>query len=173
MGLDISVYSKVGKKIATTNDEELEELRDSSKFIYVYVNKFYYNQHGDKETGIYEITPKTKHISFRAGSYSGYGERRKQLSRFALNVEAKEIWNNPNKFKGKPFVEMINFSDCEGVIDTKICAKLYNDFKNNKESIMAKAKELNEFDFDWFKRWYEDFEKGFELASDDGVLIFT
>ena len=50
-------------------------------------------------------------VGFRAGSYSGYNEWRAILCRMAHGVDPAELWDNPEKYKGKPFFELINFSD--------------------------------------------------------------
>ena len=92
---------------------------------------------------------------FRAGSYVGYGTWRKLLAAFA---------------DGKAFQELINFSDCEGVIGTEVAEKLYNDFKSYHRKAVKFSKELN--DPDWWIGRYRDWERAFKLAKNNGAVSF-
>lgn len=90
-------------------------------------------------------------------SYSGYGRWREELARFAhpdLDISeylasdgndydngyakthpySTAIWNC--KLTTGAFVELINFSDCEGFLGPQTCAKLYNDFKTYESSFL-------------------------------------
>lgn len=79
---------------------------------------------------------------FRAGAYSAYNRFRNSISTIALSVKAEEVWENPLKYKGKPFFEIINFTDCDGCFDYVIADKLLNDFTTHKDVILSKFKEL-------------------------------
>ena len=74
---------------------------------------------------------------FRAGSCSGYSDWKIDLCLLALGVSPEEVWQNPRRFRRKPFVELIDFPDgVSPVIGPETSAKLHNDFV----SFAAKAK---------------------------------
>src|SRR6185503_149712 len=82
---------------------------------------------------------------FRAGSYSGYNHWRTKLCRFAFGLEPQDIWTNPERYAGKPFFELIHFSDAEGAIGPETAAKLARDFQDWDWSA-EKAWEKSEWD---------------------------
>jgi hypothetical protein len=103
--------------------------------------------------------------SFRAGSYSGYGAWRGRLCELMLGVSQSSVWNTFKYYKGKPFVELINFSDCEGYLSTTICKKLSQDFEDNRDKLPD--------DEDFVTR-YNLWAKGLKTAADNnGVLSFS
>jgi hypothetical protein len=92
--------------------------------------------------------------SFPAGSYSGYNEWRDNLSLLVHQVPAREIWKNIDKYKNLDFVELINFSDCQGELNHETCTKLYRDFTK----WMPKIEHLADADFiRLFKHWHDGF----------------
>lgn len=104
--------------------------------------------------------------SFRAGSYGGYNEWRAALSRAALGVEPETIWqDNFRDWEGKPFAELINFSDCEGVIGPDVCAKLARDFREQREKVRPQLVE-------WARPLYDTWQSAFELAAGTGLVQF-
>jgi hypothetical protein len=72
-------------------------------------------------------------FGFRAGSYHQYGEFRAALAEIALDVDVHEIWQDPEIFRDRPFYELLNFSDCQGVIGSEAAADLANDFNSHHE----------------------------------------
>jgi hypothetical protein len=120
--------------------------------------------------GRYEYTDQTEQHSFRAGSYSGYNWWRRQLCQFAHGVEPEEVWSDRQRYRGKPFVELIDFTDCDGRIGTKVAAKLAQDFRVHKKPAADFATTLGP-ENDWLEV-YEEFARAFELASQDGALKF-
>lgn len=103
--------------------------------------------------------------SFRAGSYSSYNRWREALCRFALGCEPEDVWESPDSFAGKPFMELIHFSDAEGCLGGTVAVKLAKDFREHLAA--ARAAEL-----DGFFPLYEAWQEAFELAAQDGVVIF-
>ena len=97
---------------------------------------------------------------FRAGSYSGYNQWRNQLANLVGTTD-KRIWENPVP---GPFVELINFSDCEGTIDSKTSAKLAKDFQEYQGEANIKDEH--------FVQIYNHFRIAFECASDGGSVVF-
>jgi len=121
------------------------------------------------KAGVYTFD---EEFSFRAGSYSGYNEWRDDLAWFAFDKGAHEIWAD-HITKG-PFVELINFSDCEGEIGPIVAAKLAKDFADHQEKAKTHIPLHNDPDEPgwWFDR-YKEWQKAFEMASDGGSVCFA
>ncbi|MEN9870269.1 MAG: hypothetical protein RLZZ171_1257, partial [Cyanobacteriota bacterium] len=79
----------------------------------------------------------------------------------------EEVWNNPEQ-KG-PFVELINFSDCEGVIGSSLSAKLAKDFADFNDRAKKTAAEYRG---DWFYSLHQKWQEAFELAAQNGAISF-
>jgi len=101
-------------------------------------------------------------FSFRAGSYSGYNLWREQLAAIA-GYTPQEAWDA--KAVGKPFREMVDFSDCEGMLDTDTCAKLSADFAVFQEKADAHSSE-------YFREIYSKFRTAFEMAAVGGRVVY-
>ena len=125
-----------------------------------------------------------EYFSFRAGSYSGYGEWRNDLA-IAAGYEggSEEVWMKADGGAyGFPFEELINFPDNEGVIGPVVSQKLYDDFVNYEEEInhtidqwylkMVPGKEYAGEDMQWFKNKYKDWKHAFDIARQNGMVIF-
>lgn len=136
MGLDVYALQIVGPGEADS-DYLLKNVKD-------------FEARGD---GIAHGWYECKKIAPSAGtihwSYGGYSWWREQLARFAhpdLHIPeggtgyakthpySTAIWANPAMTGA--FVELISFSDCEGFIGPKTCAKLYRDFKAYETSFL-------------------------------------
>jgi hypothetical protein len=110
------------------------------------------------------------HLYFGTGSYSEYNEWRAELAKFIGKTD-KEIWKNPAP---GPFVELINFTDCEGVIGAATAKKLYQDFADNLQEVIDRylCPDCEECE-PWFVDMYRDFMRAFEIASDRGCVVFS
>lgn len=105
-------------------------------------------------------------LRFRAGSYSGYNLWREWLAKTFLDATPAQVWDGADdRFKGKPFVELINFTDCDGFIGPKTSAKLAKDFA---EHAPPKMPRLDQFYVENYALW----RKAFEIAAGNGVVIF-
>lgn len=107
--------------------------------------------------------------SFRAGSYSGYGSWREQLCLAALGVNPNRVWENPSAYAGRPFVELIDFTDCDGEIGGVTAAKLARDFEEQRDLVLVFR--ISDVD-GWFEQKYDDWAAAFALAADDGLVVF-
>lgn len=103
-------------------------------------------------------------------SYSGYNRWREALAAMALGVTPWTVWNEgtpyDGPYAGKPFVELIHFSDCEGIIGPRTAKKLAADFADwNDRAKVA----LDEWDY----HRYVTMREAMEAAADDGAVEFT
>ncbi|WP_078391266.1 hypothetical protein [Shouchella patagoniensis] len=94
-------------------------------------------------------------FSFRAGSYSGYGAWREQLSEFA---------------NGNDFHELIVFADNEGVIGPVVSDKLAKDFDKNLNAAIKYSETFVGGEY-WLSK-YLDWKDAFEIASENGAVNF-
>lgn len=175
MGLDITAYGKVILVRAMdvkrySSDKEAQSLADSDGHVYLCQDGKRPQSDGMAD-GVYAISGPV--FGFRAGSYGGYNDWRNQLALMMLGMPAEQVWRmcempitatKAEAEKPLPFVELINFSDCEGFIGPKTCAKLSADFANNQ-------KKADKGDA-WFRQKYADWRKAFAIASEGGAVDF-
>lgn len=156
MGLDIVAYKKL-KKIEFNNDSDQNEDLETRFDLFHPGGSMTVSEECWPESG-YPLEVDAyysfeDYFSFRAGSYSYYNKWRDDLE----------------LFKGDcAFQELINFSDCEGVIGPLVAEKLYYDFKDYHEEAIKYAEALSE---NWLKE-YEDWMYALELAKDNGAILF-
>jgi hypothetical protein len=193
MGLDVVAYSHL-KNMGMPDGYELEDfciwdyddITEDNSFIFYRSpeNEYgvkYTSESGktwrgfdkceDLEPGIYHETHETSGHSFCAGSYSRYNGFRASLSLCVNGVEPTEIWTNPDKWKDHPLYELIEFSDCEGRIGPEISKKLYLEMKDNHIKFLKYIID-SPGDLIFYKEKYEDFMLAFQIASENGVVIF-
>lgn len=156
MGLDVVAISKARFKDSNWKDGEEGENEHS-------VHKAEFNRMDGLPEGIYEALGEQFH--FRAGSYSGYNQWRRQLALTFARMEPEVIWNHDDHELEAPFVELINFSDCDGAIGPATSKKLAKDFD---DYVGVAGEQMDEYDF----RIYLNFLHAFTIAADDGFVIF-
>lgn len=105
-------------------------------------------------------------ISFRAGSYSGYNAWRDALCRAANGVVASFVWSDVERWRDAPFFHLINFSDCEGTIGPAVCARLAEQFREQREFVRPKLEP------GYWAELYDRWQRAFELAAVDGMVVF-
>ena len=188
MGLDIVAYSKINKKPDDRVAEILEKalLRTYNKNnILIEVDEHFkktrdeiHYRAPDLTKGVWYISIESKTYRFWAGSYGYYNAFRRYLSEALIGVMPEVIWKNPENYLDSPCYELINFSDCEGEISWSIAENLYNDMVQNEEKFKVYLESLvadgilTEFSFNFYLGTYGDFKNAFELAKEEGVLIF-
>ncbi|KFB11047.1 hypothetical protein [Nitratireductor basaltis] len=179
MGLDILAYSAIEKIDCVFNedgepiDSETREPLDCDCYIQLYVNNSFPGRADEIENkGVYSFRDS---VGFRAGSYGGYNNWRDDLAKIAgwplgeyeqygerRASHCIECWNGANG----PFSELINFSDCEGVIGASVSQKLASDFKEYQTMADAHPDA-------YFREKYAEWRRAFELASDSGCVKFS
>ena len=174
MGLDITACSHLELAREVPDFREVSDSEWNDDFEWVYDNKDFDRIDGHPQ-GFYRSTEETESISFKAGSYGTYNGWRADLAQMAMGIRPEEVWVDEESFAGRPFVELIHFSDCEGAIGPEISAKLAKDFADYEE----KAKEWSKGHFaDWPDEgeiWiykYENWKRAFELAAQGGFVMF-
>jgi len=105
MGLDIVAFGKL--------HQVPEETKGSR---HVFNMPAWPGRIGGLQPGYYVPVDPSQEIHFRAGSYGSYSHWRRQLCLMAVQVEPEIVWAAPDFFAIAPFIELINFSDCEGCI---------------------------------------------------------
>ncbi len=169
MGLDVTAYEKatlvqVMSVNEYNNNEDAQASVDRDACLYYLYQDGERSQSDGMVDGIYTMNGGAS-FGFDAGSYGGYNAWRNQLARMMLDMTDRQVWDaDEGSLAGRPFVDLINFSDCEGFIGPKTCAKLSADFANNQE----KANMGDER----FRARYADWRKAFALASEGGVVRF-
>ena len=100
---------------------------------------------------------------------------------------AEEVWRTMSdqlyKPDSPPFLELINFSDSEGVIVPDVSKKLYNDFVNYENTIKQEVdkwflkihpeKIYGVDDTKWFLSKYEEWKKVFENHLQRRICFFS
>lgn len=160
MGLDITAYRQAA--LAPDVDVDLDGYPvDYETYTRAEVNPDFPDQaDGIAHHAIYRRG--AEEHGFRAGSYSGYNQWRNELASLVGHADARACWNSEGP---SPFRELINFSDCEGIIGPKTSAKLARDFA---EYDVRASQVLTP----WFYPLYQKWRLAFELASDGGFVDF-
>lgn len=160
MGLDISAYSKL-KFVKCEDGDDCWPKHER-----LYPNPDFPAQADGLKEGCYERDADGGEIDFRAGSYSGYSAWRDSLAHFA-GFPGVRSWTEETlkENAGKPFIELLYFSDCEGTIGPKTSAKLAADFAAHEKRA---EKEMDTYEFDK----YQDWKRAFEIAADGGAVCF-
>lgn len=189
MGLDICVYSNLNF-VAT--DEEFAGKEDEAYdkgYIHLYLNESSPDRSDGLKPGWYEVRERS---CFRAGSYSGYNNWRDLLAFCMHKKHAEEIWANPDN--SKPFVPLINFSDCEGFIGPETSKVLHRDFETHRKKAEKFASSMQDpaflkklwrpdpfsggfrgpelGDHEWFLKKYGEWQNAFAEASQNGLVRF-
>lgn len=183
MGLDITVFGpgelKLQRDSFKTTDEYYEAL-EAQDLENVFVNPDFVQRADGMVSGGYEAP---RLMDFRAGSYSGHYQFRNSLTVY-LAKEAdfptylSKLPEEPiNSLEtSPPFFELIDMSDCEGVLGPKTCAKLAKDFEEHEVEFMTSPSAE-----DWYLRWpspsardkdlYKAWKDGLKLAADNGGFL--
>lgn len=157
MGLDISYHRNIQR--IGDNDYENEDL---DQFNLGENHKAFPKQADYLRRGLYRSEDCD---GFGAGAYSSYNRWRDELAKMAGYKSAEDAWAEEDGGRDSgPFWELINFSDCEGHIGPITSAKLAKDFAEHEGGASVRS--------EWFRTYYSQFRKAFEVAAQDGVVIF-
>ena len=184
MGLDITAYGKV-KFVECSDSDEIEckwawgEDKGLGDFTVTFINEYFPLHSEGLLSGVY-----TYDDCVYGGSwgYSRWSNFRNELARIAgytpmTEEDSPEEWDNYTKsnFLSNPYqarvfnveggtlFELINFSDCDGVINTTVCKKIYKDLLSVTP----------EFEFPHQQNQFKSLLSAFKLASEEeGFVTF-
>jgi hypothetical protein len=167
MGLDVHAYSGLVYE-ATMTPEEWDASGMWDDHLYAWpgaVESVDYPHSAEPLVagGVYAFAKHTHPFSY---SYGTYNRWREWLCSVFLHVSPQTVWNHPLPFAGRPFVELINFSDCEGIIGSAWAANLAKDFAGGQAKVDGLPGD------EWQKEIYAAFRGAFELAADGGAVEF-
>lgn len=163
MGLDIIAYSNLKKNeyLSSISNEEKEELDESYLIMSPVLTEIDKAFPGRAEPLKYngDVYDCENYEWINIGSYSTYGWFRWVLEAFSENRDC--------------FNELIDFSDCEGIIGSIVSKKLYEDFSSNAESFEQWVHlKFDAYDSELLLQMYRKFESAFEIAKDGGAVEF-
>jgi len=176
MGLDVTAYKglrKVGAEmgVRVVDGEAVDvvtgEWREDC--LVFHANPSFLRREGSISSGIAYTCEDSKGLV--SMGYGRYGMWRESLAQLAGYPEtenrfgrrcSQSAWDG--KCEGMPFVELVNFSDAEGVLGPEVCAKLAKDFADFDD----RAKEQGEeFFYQHFREWRE----AFEMGAQNGAVV--
>jgi len=181
VGLDVTAVSQAAPFYLGLPDSEAEQgppELDLHEYIAIFTDDAGERMDG-YAPGYYRV--RGKRVSFRAGSYSGYNWWRRHLCRMALGAEPETVWRDTERYQGQPFVELIDFSDCEGCIGPLTSKKLAGDFAAHASRAEAYARKHGpgrttasgpEVVDPWWLEAYRKWQEAFALAADQGFVLF-
>lgn len=160
MGLDVVAYRSAVLTEPHPNTEACEDLEHIPAFHLGFEQSF----RGLLWDRCYDCRGEHFYFSVR---YSGHAEFRQMLARAALDVDAKDIYTNPDPFREKPFFELIYFADTQGCIGPLASADLAADFAQGRETgVRARLDDQDQ-------SLYDDWSRAFTLASGSGLVFFS
>lgn len=169
MGLDITFYERM-TKVSVELDADGEPKEASGNWAWydehtdVYINPDFPTRADGMQGGWHKSEGGSEHLCIGYGSYSQWHD---DLAMAALGVPAMKVWEGA--VTEGPFVELINFSDCEGTLGPRTCAKLAKDFDDWETKIKGM---IDEGTRDYFMKKYREFQVGLTLAADSGAACF-
>lgn len=163
MGLDIIAYSRLKKNeyLSNKKDEDKDYIDGDCLIMSPRLAEIEKAFPGRTEPLEYngDVYDCENYEWINIGSYSTYGWFRRALETFSEDCG----WFN----------ELIDFSDCEGVIGSVVSEKLYEDFSSNAESFEQWVyQKYSVVDGELLLRMYYKFESAFEIAKDGGAVEF-
>jgi hypothetical protein len=170
MGLDVLAVSRLRFVASAVEDPE--------PYLHLY-NEPAFPGHGHPlAKGYYLPGPGSEEHGFRAGSYTGYCLWRCRLAEFALGVRCPTVEDfaalvlDDNTYAG-PFTPLLFFSDCDGFIGPRLCKVLAADFADHRAQAeeWARTHPAPEGQIGLMDT-YDDWRRGFDLAADNGAVMF-
>jgi hypothetical protein len=173
MGLDVCAFKQI-TKLNVPCDEDGEPLDFDGNYIRLYPDGDFAERADGLVKGLYTYTDSAEGYSGGNGRYNVWREHLAALAGYPATAitqygktemkHAAACWNGATG----PFSELINFTDCDGVIGPVTAAKLAKDFDEFDE----RAKEY-EREVAGFHKHYSEFKASMEMASDGGCVRFS
>lgn len=183
MGLDIRGYSRVRLiEVSTSDNIECKyEWMDDNNIdgVIPYLNLDFLSHCVGLQDGVYTYDTCE---SGGSRSYSGWSNFREVLAKSVgyVPMSVKDVPNDWSEYEKTGFLlrphqarvfnveegtlfELINFSDCEGVINTEMCKKIYKDLQS-----------VDHLELDERDQWLlYKLIQAFKAGSDDGFVTFS
>lgn len=179
MGLDVSFYAEATLVHGDKHPRALTEPQEGpgeecwDTYTVIHVNPDFPDQaDGLTPQSCWETGRRGAHIHH---SYGGYNIFREWLCKAAHGVKPEVIWSDPDAWWDKPFVPLIHFSDCEGVIGPKTAQRLAQEFAEERERMLNRAGLDEAYDAwrDEMTPRYDEWAAAFALVGDTGFVRFA
>jgi hypothetical protein len=129
--------------------------------------------------GYYAAEPGSEEHLFRGGSYGGYNLWRLRLANFALGLSLTTVEQfallalREHLFAGRAFAPLLFFSDCDGEIGPTLSRLLAADFAQYQAAAEEwhRRNPATQDQMGLFPK-YNDWRRAFELAADNGLVMF-
>jgi hypothetical protein len=135
---------------------------------------FYYHSNGITNNSVFKYD-QIFHYNFKDSEY--YGEWRNTLSKIlqynpSKSKKYKKIAYTLGAFDydSGPFLNLICFSDCDGLINSNYCKEIYNDFVKYTKYVSDMPDEQFIMDKETFIEIYDNIKKCFEIGSTNGLV---
>lgn len=168
MGLDVTAYSKVKriKRSPGQFDVDLYPKVEGVTAVH-HANPSYPLQGAGfafRQCYSYE-----RSLQKRLGSYSSYNHKRNQLAMLAGWESAEACWRTDVALDNPPLGFLINFSDCEGIINTECSKIIHSELVTLQPKVGKFAQQENDL---YFEDWFATLLSVFEVAADGGYVEF-
>ncbi|MDN5505367.1 MAG: hypothetical protein L0H10_16360 [Comamonas sp.] len=175
MGLDVTAYKKLSKLDALFDSDgdpvnPITREPFENYFRAKANNDFPGRDEGLEAGAIYSYEARMGGWSSGYGRYNSWRNELAKLAGYPLGSYKQygkdwpsycsECWNG----RQGPFSELINFTDCDGVIGPVVAAKLAKDFAEFDSKAQA-------IDSDFYEK-YAEWREVFEFAADNGAVDF-
>lgn len=178
MGLDITAISAITTQVLDPITFDFHKLLDAEIESF-YVNSDFPNHSLEFEVKSGEVkfvrSEESVEHEFNVGSYSTYNKLRNLICLSIHGVKVESVWDNARKYAGTTCWDLLNFSDCEGVIDSKTSAGILKDLEENRDnfiSYLTKDSDIGDMDTEHYTESYDNFIRCFTLGADEGVVIY-
>jgi len=161
MGLDIKVLSDISPLPNATFDEKNYVFTDEHGNTYTDEECWYSDDLKDQD----EAYPGRSLGIIGDQIYKYQASSWKKIGCYQYYSQWCDKLREHTKNLNTAFDELLNFTDCEGVLGPVVCRKLKNDFKLYKKYIKIENDR-------YFWNTYNKFADAFKLAGRDGIVIF-
>lgn len=166
MGLDCYAYSQI-KLIEAVNKEYKDDIYkydgEPNTTLLFANHKDFFRQAPEFVSGAYTYENSDHE---RMGSYSSYNWIREELCKAVLDVTPHAVWNDEGRFKDEPLFHVICFTDCDGILDAKMCKRLLKEFEDTRPK-------WSQIPGDYAAPTWTRFMDLLKIGADDGVVEFS
>jgi hypothetical protein len=180
MGLDVYATSNIITKLTEPIQFDFYETLGTIDFEYFTIGHDFAGHVGDYGVSGQRVEymkgPSSNDIDFRAGSYSSYNSFRNHLSCALLGVTVSEAWENEETYSDHLIWDLLNFSDCEGVIGPTVSDVIHKGLVDNQSkfsSYLRSRSDVGKMDEEYYNQTYANFMDAFAFGKQEGIVIFA